>query len=68
MSRKIILAALVALTSLSLSGCIGRSAKQTTTVRATTTGQELEDLQTALDKGLIDQKEYDKKRKEILAQ
>ena len=48
-----------------LTAC-GRSAKQTTNVSATTTGQELNDLKKALDSGLISQAEYDKKRKALL--
>ena len=49
----------------SLTACGSRS-KQTTTVQATTTVQELQDLQKARDDGLITEKEYDKKRKEIM--
>jgi uncharacterized membrane protein len=56
---------IVALASVSACG-IGRSSKQTTTVNATTTGQQLTDLKAALDEGAISQKEYDKKRDEIL--
>ena len=56
---------LVSLTA--LSACGGFSpAKQTTTVNATTTGQQLTDLKKALDEGAITQAEYDKKRKDIL--
>lgn len=47
-----------------LSACGG--GKQTTEVKTTTTGQELTDLKAALDSGAISQKEYDKKREEIL--
>ena len=43
----------------SLTACGSRS-KQATRVQATTTGQELQDLQKALDDGLITQREYDK--------
>lgn len=65
MIRTILLAILLAGASVSLTACGGRT-KQTTTVKTTTTGQELADLQRALDEGLIDQKEFDRKRKEIL--
>jgi type IV pilus biogenesis protein CpaD/CtpE len=66
MTKKVLLVVLLAFTAASVSGCIGRTAKQTTNVKATTTGQELADLQKALDDGLINQAEFDKKRKEIL--
>ncbi len=49
-----------------VSACVPGRAKQTTTVNATTTGQQLTDLKTALDSGAMSQQEYDKKRKEIL--
>ncbi len=66
MTKKILLVVLLAFTAASVTGCIGRSAKQTTNVKTTTTGQELADLQKALDEGLITQAEFDKKRKDIL--
>ena len=63
---KRLLIATVALTLvLGLASC-GRGGKQTTTVTTTTTGQQLIDLQKALDDGAVTQKEYDRKRKEIL--
>lgn len=55
---------LVALTGVSSCG-FGRT-KQTTTVNATTTGQQLTDLKAALDSGAISEAEYEKKRTEIL--
>jgi hypothetical protein len=58
------LAAFLVLMSASLQGCGGGGSK--TTVNSTTTGQELTDLKRALDEGVITQKEYDKKRNEIL--
>lgn len=62
---KRILVAAIALTAvLGLASCGG--GKQSTTVTTSTTGQQLIDLQTALDAGAITQQEYDKKRKEIL--
>jgi hypothetical protein len=57
-------AAILVLMSASLQGCGGGGAK--TSVNSTTTGQELTDLKRALDQGIITQKEYDKKRREIL--
>jgi hypothetical protein len=54
------------LATASLSACVGRKAVQSTSVSTTTTGQELTDLQSALDNGLITQQEFDKKRKAIL--
>jgi hypothetical protein len=60
------LAAVLLLMSASLQGCGGGGAHTTTTVDATTTGQELTDLKKALDEGVITQREYNKKREEIL--
>jgi hypothetical protein len=60
------LAAVLLLMCASLQGCGGGGAHTSTTVDATTTGQELTDLKKALDEGVITQKEYDKKREEIL--
>ena len=50
--------------SLSLAACGGGGA--TTAIQAQTTGQQLIDLKTALDAGVITQREYDTKRREIL--
>jgi len=53
---------------LALTGC-GSSSKANVTVTGTTTvskGQELSDLQKALDQGAISQKDYDKVRAIIL--
>lgn len=66
MIKKLLVVALLGLATASVSACIRLPSKQTTTVKATTTGQELTDLQTAFDAGLIDQKEYDARRKKIL--
>jgi hypothetical protein len=60
------LAAVLLAMSASLQGCGGGGAHTNTTVDATTTGQELTDLKKALDQGIITQREYDKKREEIL--
>jgi hypothetical protein len=52
-----------------LTGC-GSSSKANVTVTGTTTisnGQELTDLQRALDEGAVSQADYDKVRKKILA-
>lgn len=66
MAKKLLLITLLAFTAASVTACGGGS-KQTTNVKATTTGQELADLQKALDEGLITEKEFEKKRKDILA-
>jgi len=50
--------------SLSLAACGGGGA--TTAIQTQTTGQQLIDLKTALDAGVITQREYDTKRREIL--
>lgn len=46
-----------------LVGCGGKN----TEVRTTTTGQELQDLDAARDKGLLTESEYKAKRKEIMS-
>lgn len=56
-------AATLALGPLVLTAC-GSSAN--TQVSTTSTGQELIDLQDAYDRGLITEKEYQKKRQQIL--
>ena len=48
-----------------VSGCVGVGGTENT-VRPTA-GQELIDLKTALDKGAINQAEYDQKKAQILA-
>ena len=63
--KKIALVSIITIISVGLTGC-GRGSKTTTNVHTATTGQQLTDLQTALDNGLITQKEYDTKRKNIL--
>jgi len=51
--------------SLALTAC-GRSAKASTNISTSTTGQELIDLKTAHDAGAISKKEYEQKRQHIL--
>ncbi|MGJ8583955.1 MAG: SHOCT domain-containing protein [Marinosulfonomonas sp.] len=53
--------------SLAVSGC-GRSSKAVTTTNVSTVsaGQELTDLKAAYDSGAITEKEYNKKRDQIL--
>lgn len=57
-------AAVLLVSSLGLGGCI---IVGTDTETRPTTGQELTDLKTALDRGAINQQEYDKQRTAILA-
>lgn len=52
------------LSTLLLTGCGGGGAK-VTSINATM-GQELQDLEEAKGKGLVDEKEYDKQRKAIM--
>ncbi len=52
--------------ALGLSACGGGGA--TTAIQTQTTGQQLIDLKAALDAGVITQREYDAKRRDILRQ
>ena len=63
-NTRIRLFALMLLVTFSLTGCGGGGAKVET--RTTTTGQELLDLDKAYKEGLLSEKEYDKKKKEIM--
>lgn len=49
---------------MSVAGCGGADVRTQTTT--TTTGQELMDLKKAYDSGVISEKEYERKREEIL--
>lgn len=51
--------------SVTVTGC-GRSAKATTNVSTVSAGQQLTDLQKAYESGAITEKEYNKKREQIL--
>ena len=68
----IMLVAVIMALSVSSCGCLGGSkggeakVETTTTTRTTTLGQELQDLDDAHKKGLISDKEYKEKRKELL--
>jgi uncharacterized membrane protein len=55
---------LMLLVTFSLTGCGGGGAN--VEARTTTTGQELLDLDKAYKAGLMTEKEYDKKKKEIM--
>ena len=55
---------LMLLVTFSLTGCGGGGAKME--AKTTTTGQELLDLDKAYKAGLMTEKEYDKKKKEIM--
>ncbi len=44
----------------------GGSAKVESTTRTTTLGQELQDLDAAYKQGILTEKEYEKKKKELL--
>ena len=55
---------LMLLVTFSLTGCGGGGA--TMEAKTTTTGQELLDLDKAYKAGLMTEKEYDKKKKEIM--
>ena len=53
-------------TSFGLSGCGGKKTNVETTNVSTTLGQELVDLQTAYDKGIITEKEYNDLKKKAI--
>lgn len=61
---KMAVMASVAAAVLSVAGCGGADVRNQTTT--TTTGQELLDLKKAYDTGVITEKEYERKREEIL--
>ena len=61
---RIRLFALMLLVTISLAGCGGGGAKME--ARTTTTGQELIDLDKAYQQGLLTEKEYESKKKEIM--
>lgn len=61
---KTALAVMMVVASLTVVGCGGADVRTQTTT--TTTGQELLDLKKAYDSGVITEKEYERKREEIL--
>ena len=63
-NKRMRLFALMLLMTFSLTGCGGGGA--TMEAKTTTTGQELLDLDKAYKAGLMTEKEYDKKKKEIM--
>jgi len=63
-NKRMRLLALMLLMTFSLTGCGGGGA--TMEAKTTTTGQELLDLDKAYKAGLISEKDYDKKKKEIM--
>ncbi|RLA04412.1 MAG: hypothetical protein DRQ45_00895 [Gammaproteobacteria bacterium] len=65
-NKRMRLFALMLLMTFSLTGCGGGGA--TMEAKTTTTGQELLDLDKAYKAGLISEKDYDKKKKEIMKQ
>ncbi len=65
MMKRLVLIGAVAAMSVSLAAC-GSHSKTETSVKSTTTGQELTDLQAAYEGGIISEQEFEKKKKEIL--
>jgi uncharacterized membrane protein len=63
--RVIILVALIAIGT-AFAGCGGGGAKVETQATTTTVGQELVDLKTAYDKGIINQDEYERLRNKVM--
>jgi hypothetical protein len=68
MLRRIALAFSVLLLSLTLVDCAGcgRGGEATVEARTTTLGQELQDLKAAYDQGILSEKEYEKKKEQLL--
>jgi len=70
--KKVLLAAWIALLPLGLTSCgclgggSGGSAKVETTTTTTTLGKELMDLEEAYKMGIITEKEYNSKKKELM--
>ncbi len=60
------LPAVILLSSLFLAGCGGGGAKVQQQTTTTTMGQELMDLNTSYEKGLLTESEYQKARKAIM--
>lgn len=60
------LLAIMISTSFALLGMTGCGSSQNVSTNAVSTGQELEDLQAAYDKGLMTEQEYQKERKRIM--
>ena len=65
MYKQLIIASSIAVLTMSLAACGGGGATTQVDARGTQ-GQQLMDLKEALDKGVINQKEYDQTKKKIL--
>ncbi len=63
---KLLLLASILIVGISLSSCYRGGSKSSVQASTTTTGQELLDLKKSYDAGIITEKEYDKKKKQIL--
>ncbi len=64
--RTLVKASLIFALLTAVGGLAACGSSSTTQVSTATTGQQLTDLKTALDNGVISKSEYDRKRKEIL--
>ena len=65
-SKTLAISGLVLISTLGLAGCGGGGSENTIQTSNTTMGQELMDLDKSRKQGLIDDKEYEKAKKEIL--
>ena len=65
MYKQLIIASSIAVLTMSLAACGGGGSTTQVDARGTQ-GQQLMDLKEALDKGVINQKEYDQTKKKIL--
>ncbi len=66
MKISMLAAATLIILTLTLGGCGGGGAEVSSQITTTTMGQELQDLETAFNKGLLSESEYKDQRKAIL--
>lgn len=64
--KRLLINSLCIVALLGVSACGSGRVKTTTNIETATTGQQLIDLKKALDSGVITEKDYEKKHKEIL--
>jgi len=63
---RVLVFVLLIVSAVNISGCGGGGSELRQTTNTTTLGQELQDLKTAYDKGIISEKEYNKAKENII--